>query len=188
MKKITLLLLLILTAYSFSAEFNVISFKKNKMDLAGRRNPVNDKEGNPCALIRISSDLENMKCEGDGILKKGRESSGNYYVYISQMSKNITFVSENLNTKVYEFPIPLESTIVYNIELSKNDGLTNLNTVKKLIASEDPDIKGIISNLQVAPFNENIISFEVRSAEDIGMEADKTIKLFLLQQNMAHQL
>ena len=179
MRKIILLLLLISTAYLSCAEFDVISFNKNKMDLAGRRNPVNDDEGNPCALIRISSDIGDVKCEGEGIVKKGRESSGNYYIYISQMSKNIIFKSENLNTKVFEFPMPLESTIVYNVELSQNDGLTNLNTVENLIASEDPEIKGIISNLQVAPFNENIISFEVRYDIDIGMEADKTTKLFL---------
>ena len=179
MKKIILLLLLTSTAYLFSAEFNIISFKKNKMDLAGRRNPVNDDEGNPCALIRISSDVEDVRCEGEGIAKKGRESSGNYYLYISQMSQSITFTSENLNTKVFEFPMPLESTIVYNIEVSKNDGLTNLSTVENLIASEDPEIKGIISNLQVAPFNENIVSFEVRYDIDVGMEADKTTKLFL---------
>lgn len=178
MKK-TVLILLILTAYSFSAVFDVKLFKKNKMDLAGRRNPVDDGTGNPCALIRVKSDVEELKFKGNDIVKMGIESSGKYYIYINQMAKGIKLMGKNLEPMDYEFPIPLESTIVFDLELSKKDGLTNLDTIEKLIKSEDPEINGIISNLQVAPFDKNIISFEVRSASDIGMEADKTIKLFL---------
>lgn len=178
MKK-TILILLILTAYSFSAVFDVTLFKRNKMDMAGRRNPVNDDEGNPCALIRVKSDLEELKFEGDDIVKMGIESSGKYYIYIAQMAEGIKLLGKDMEPMNYEFPIPLESTIVFDLELSKNDGFTNLETVEQLLKSEDPEINGIITNLQVAPFNSNIISFEVRSAADIGMEADKTIKLFL---------
>jgi hypothetical protein len=44
---------------------------------------------------------------------------------------------------------------------------------EELLGGDDPEIKGYISNLQQAPFNENIISFEVTSA---GTEA---VKLYL---------
>jgi len=178
MKKI-ILILLILAAYSFSAVFDVTLFKKNKMDLAGRRNPVNDTTGNPCALIRVRSDLEDLKFEGEDIVKMGIESSGKYYIYISQMSKGIRLLGKNLEPIDFEFPIPLESTIVFDLELSKNDGLTSSEPIEKLIKSDDPEIMGNISNLQVAPFDNNIISFEIRSAEDLGEESDKTVKLFL---------
>ncbi|MCK4978888.1 MAG: hypothetical protein KAS62_00760, partial [Candidatus Delongbacteria bacterium] len=49
-----------------------------------------------------------------------------------------------------------------------------LNEVKELISSNHEEIgNGIISNLQMAPFNENLISFEVLDPDD------PTIKLFL---------
>ncbi|MCK4979622.1 MAG: hypothetical protein KAS62_04455, partial [Candidatus Delongbacteria bacterium] len=49
-----------------------------------------------------------------------------------------------------------------------------LNEVKEIISSNNEEIEmGNISNLQIAPFNENLISFEVDDAED------PTIKLFL---------
>ncbi|MDA3885212.1 MAG: hypothetical protein PF638_06420, partial [Candidatus Delongbacteria bacterium] len=178
MKKI-ILLLLISTAYLFSAKFDIISFNKNKMDLAGRRNQMNDDTGKPCALIRVKSDVEELKFEGNDIVKSGIESSGKYYIYISQASKSITLLGKDVDDTEFEFPIPLESTIVFDLELSKKDGLTNLSTIENLVASEDPEIKGIISNLQVAPFSENIISFEVKYDSDVGMEADRTTKLFL---------
>ena len=177
--KIILITLLLGITYLFSVEFDVISFKKNSIDLAGRRNVVNDDEGNPCALLRVKSDLDQLKFEGAGIVKKGMESSGNYYIYIKQMSNSITLIGKDINSMEFEFPVPLESTIVYNLELSKRDGLTNLDTIENLISSENPDTKGTINNLQLAPFNENIISFEVEFASDMGFEDDKTIKLFL---------
>ncbi|MCK5759754.1 MAG: hypothetical protein KAH33_00570 [Candidatus Delongbacteria bacterium] len=177
--KIILITLLLGITYLFSVEFDVISFKKNSIDLAGRRNVVNDDEGNPCALIRVNSDLDQIKFEGSGIVKKGMESSGKYYIYIKQMSNSITLIGKDINSMEFEFPIPLESTIVYNLDLSQRDGLTNLEAIENLISSEDSEIKGTINNLQSAPFNENIISFEVKFASDMGFEDDKTVKLFL---------
>ncbi|MBN2790267.1 MAG: hypothetical protein JXR69_08765 [Candidatus Delongbacteria bacterium] len=178
MKK-SILILLIFTAYLFSAVFDVTLFEKNKMDLAGRRNPVNDKTGNPCALIRVKSTLEELKFEGQDIVKKGVESSGKYYIYLSQTAKSIKLTAKNIEPMEFNFPIPLESTIVYDLELSKKDGLTDLGTIENIISSEHPEINGIINNLQVAPYNNDIISFEVKYDSDIGMESDKTVKLFL---------
>lgn len=46
-------------------------------------------------------------------------------------------------------------------------------TMEDIIAGDDPELNGYISNIQVAPFDNNLLSFEVTTTED------KSIKLIL---------
>lgn len=49
----------------------------------------------------------------------------------------------------------------------------NVQGLKEVISGDNPQIKGYILNLQVAPFNKNLVSFEVEN------DNDTTVKLFL---------
>ena len=49
----------------------------------------------------------------------------------------------------------------------------NVENLKQVISGENPQLKGFIQNLQIAPFNKNLVSFEVEN------DNDPTVKLFL---------
>ena len=99
MKK-TIILILITIGILFSAEFKVISFEKNGMDLTARKNSTKliDVNGNVCAIVKVFTDLKYLYSTGDMVhVKHGialYDEAARYPRFSEQVTKQgLNFVS-----------------------------------------------------------------------------------------------
>jgi len=119
---LTFVAFLLLSADAFPAKFKVESFYKDESDLAARRFERQDINGESCAMVKISTDLQKLNFQsgfgivGDVIYKKGQ-----YWVYLSPGEQRLSFYKTGFVRLNYNIPIPIHSLDVYHMVLTATD-------------------------------------------------------------------
>lgn len=117
MKKIQFILILVMAALTFSAQFEIAKdIAERSGDLSVQQYPVKDVNGDWCALLKVFTDIKDIQFKGNGY-EKHDYRDGIYYVYMFNGSKNLTFIKDGYTTKPHNFPISLKSNVVYGIEI-----------------------------------------------------------------------
>ena len=103
MIKIYLILLcLFVSLQGFSQSLVVESFKAKSNDLTARVKERKDLNGNPCALIKVELPIKDILFEGN-VVGDVEWKKGEYWVYMSQGSRNIKIKSDNYRPLFVDF-------------------------------------------------------------------------------------
>jgi hypothetical protein len=145
LRLILLLVLLGFNTVSFANYFKIESFKAVPEDhdaqLAGRK----DNNNQPCAIIKIMTDIEGLTFESStSLVGSVIFMQGEYWLYVPKGEKKIKIIKEGFTTlevNYTDYDIDIESSKVYVMELRSDD--TPMDTPN--IKYPKGDIK-IISN------------------------------------------
>ena len=101
-KNYLILLCLFVSLQGFSQSLVVESFKANSNDLTARVKERKDLNGNPCALIKVELPIKDILFEGN-VVGDVEWKKGEYWVYMSQGSRNIKIKSDNYRPLSVDF-------------------------------------------------------------------------------------
>lgn len=101
-KNYLILLCLFVSLQGFSQSLVVESFKANSNDLTARVKERKDLNGNPCALIKVELPIKDILFEGN-VVGDVEWKKGEYWVYMSQGSRNIKIKSDNYRPLFVDF-------------------------------------------------------------------------------------
>ena len=109
-----ILLGLMVTIPSIGQEVIIKNFEEKQSDLQARTNPRADRNGNPCALVKVVIPiLEGATFEGWIIDTK--YVPGEYQVYVPEGTKKIKLRHPNILPTDIEFPFPLVGKHTYQV-------------------------------------------------------------------------
>jgi len=128
MKKTIIMLVVLLGAFSyvFADEFVVKSFEPVISDLAARKYEKLDINGDPCAIIKVKTDLNLKSLLFDSNLgiedRKDKEKEGESWLYVSPTEKRLTIAKEGFIKLSYIIPVVVKSSHVYEMVLTSKGG------------------------------------------------------------------
>jgi len=119
--KITgLFIALFATTALFAQQITVKSFDIMTNDLEARTNPVEDQNGDKCAIIKIETTITGFNFDGDMLgIKKIKEDIGEIWIYVPPKSKSLTIKHAKYGIlRSYAYPLKIEPETVYIMKLS----------------------------------------------------------------------
>lgn len=113
------LLIILLAAFSFQTlsaqEFDIREFKAEPSDLAARRNQMLTVNGEPCALIKVTTNIKGMQFDSNiGIVDVTHQTDG-YWVYIAPRERRVKLMADGFISLDVDMPEPARSHIVYQL-------------------------------------------------------------------------
>ena len=105
----------------FSAKFKIDSFTRLADDLRVGKEVVKDINGDTTALIKVKTDLNQLQFESNLYPAKIEKKTGEYFIYLSEGDRKISFLKEGYQRKDYYFPEKIKANIVYYLKLSSED-------------------------------------------------------------------
>jgi|AntRauTorcE11898_2_1112593.scaffolds.fasta_scaffold04834_3 formylglycine-generating enzyme required for sulfatase activity len=118
----TFILLAFMLLFAFQAvadEFEVKSFEKDENDLAARRYERMDINGEPCALVKIKTDLDGLGFEsGVGIVGDVEYKEGQYWVYLVSGERRLSIYKTRFVRLDYSIPLTVKSYDVFHMVLT----------------------------------------------------------------------
>lgn len=130
MKQLLLSIVLFLMGIQINAqELSIKSFVENTKDLSASTNPRNDKNGTPCALVKVRIAAQGVKFEGY-VIGDVEYKTSEYLVYMAKGSKRLTIKLEGylpLDITFSDFGTnTLESKMTYLLTISKEPMTNNM--------------------------------------------------------------
>lgn len=190
----TKLVLFILLSFSFlfSAEMIITKPLTEQMgDLTLRQSPKTDFSGNPCALVKINTDLDPFDEIGSNrtpvdIVTK----TGEVWVYLSAGDKRLYLSKSGYARLIYDIPLQLQSNTVYSMTIMARGEEVEVTTLTFNLNIEDVVISRegkapISATSTIAPFRlprgkYNFI-FEKQGyqtqTKEIILQDDKTVEI-----------
>ncbi len=139
---LSLILLVSVVPRIYANEFVVQSFDKVENDLSARIYERKDANDNPCAIIKIRSDIPkpfvfdaNLGIEGNAEYKDNNE----IWIYISAGERQLTIAKDGFVTLKYAIPQTIEKSSVYSLVLRAKD-----NKISVVIISDPSDAEKYI--------------------------------------------
>jgi len=191
MKNYLTILFLIMTWITFSAQFQIVSdIKELAGDITAQKFGQKDVNGQWCAILKIHSDIKDMRFEGFGYEKHDYDNeTGIYLVYLQPQSKNLRFIKSDFAAKNYEFPYKLKSNSVYQMEVISEGEEKKIEDIAITIQTEpngvtayiDGEKKGISEQIKTSVgthelklekegFQSKIITIEVSASKTLFKE------------------
>ena len=136
--KLLLAFFIFISVYLFSAEMIVTKpLIENTGDLTLRQSPKTDMSGNPCALIKLNTDLLPFdKIESNRTPVAVEKKIGEVWIYVSAGEKRLYFSKSGFAKKIYDIPIDLKGNVVYSMTLiGKGAGAEKVDNVVNLTFS-----------------------------------------------------
>lgn len=115
-----LFFILSLAAFDSNAQrFEVSSFRMLPNDVTAFINPVNDLNGDPCALLKVQASEDFAFSTPLGIVNR-TDQTGEIWLYIPKGSKKITLKHPQWGVlRDYKFPMKIESHITYEMKVEE---------------------------------------------------------------------
>lgn len=189
--KLVLFILLSFT-FLFSAEMIITKPLTEQIgDLTLRQSPKTDFRGNPCALIKINTDLEPFDEIGSNrtpvdVINK----TGEVWVYLSAGDKRLYLSKGNYARLIYDIPLQLQSNTVYSMTIMGRGEEVEVTTLTFTLNIEGVVISRenkapITATSTVAPFRlpsgKYNFTFEKRGyktqTKEIILQDDKTVDI-----------
>lgn len=119
-KKYILLILILIPFLSFAQDWKVVNFQDDPSDLHARTQQRIDYNKNPCALIKIIIDSNDVKFSGD-IVGDVKKENGYWYVYVPEGTRWLTIIENGLPIELdfRESEIDPKQKVTYILELRK---------------------------------------------------------------------
>ena len=153
---------------AFGQKLSVESFEYLPKDLTARTSPRNDRNGTPCAVIRVGIALQGVVFDGNTI-GKPIYNTGEYLVYMPEGSKQLTIRHDSylpLTVVFADYGIDkVESSSTYRLTIPTS-GVTP--------SSQQPEGNFLVMN--VTPVTSRVI---IDEGEPTAVKADGTLKTYL---------
>lgn len=122
-----------------------VSFELKIEDLTAKRNPVLDRNGNACALLKvIAPRLDSLEFEGNYVVKV--ENKELYYnVWLANGAKRITLWHKDYLPLAKAFETPLEANCTYHWKISAPKEYKRYELIAKPIEELPNDLSAIVS-------------------------------------------
>ncbi len=133
---------LLLSVPGLSDEFKVISFKKDDLDISAITNSKKRLDDNdiPCSIIKVRSDITNLRFSASNPVVGNVELiNGEYWVYVSEGTRQLYIFTEGFIKFSYTFPIPIDKASVYVMVLTSKTGLRLDEGKGILLLTSEPD-------------------------------------------------
>jgi hypothetical protein len=146
--KLYFIVLLIICAVfpAYAQNISVKSFRELPNDMDARINqPVEDQNGEKCALIKVVTKLDGFAWEGGMLgITNVEKKTGEYWVYLPRGSKKISIKHDQLGIlRNYQFPVAIKKATVYEMKLTTADVETVVKPKKirsaYLVINSHPD-------------------------------------------------
>lgn len=128
-------LVLIFTVF-FSAlhcaaqEFEIRDFKKDPTDLAARRFEKTTVNGDPCALIKITTPIKGMQFDSNlGVVDVSHRDDG-YWVYVQPRERSLRIMATSYLSMDVPLPEPALASVVYNLVIAAKGMAQSSDLVK----------------------------------------------------------
>jgi LysM repeat protein len=164
---ITCVLFIAVTTSISGNEFVVKSFEQVGNDISARKFARTDVNENPCAIIKIVTDISqpfvfesNLGIEGRVEYKENNE----IWLYVSEGERQIIIAKDGFITLYYSLPEPVESISVYRLVLKAKE-----NKVSVVIISVPVDAEKFIDGKSVGTGN----SFDIEMGQRL-LEVSKS--------------
>lgn len=116
--------------FSSAQEFEIRDFKKDATDLAARRFEKTTVNGEPCALIKITTPINGMQFESNlGVVDVSRRDDG-YWVYVQPRERNLRIMAANYLSMDVPLPEPAIASVVYNLVIAPKGRVQTSDLVK----------------------------------------------------------
>jgi len=142
MKHLIAIVIMLITIQLHADGFKVIVFNHVPNDISAITNNYKRLDDNDevCAIIKVRSDIKNLRFTASNpVVGKVDFINGEYWVYISGGTRQLSFFTEGFIKFSYNFPQDIEKAKVYILELSSTSG-SNLETGKgTLIITSTPE-------------------------------------------------
>ena len=138
-------LMLIATNNIFGQKtMEVAKFSKLDNDLMARvTKPVRDKDkGNLCALIRVVTNLTDLEIRPDALgIVEMEKHVGEIWLYVPYGAKILSFTHEGYYPLLYQYPLPIEEGVVYELRLSSHEtaGEATSQNVQMFVLTHSPE-------------------------------------------------
>ena len=135
MKKSTtiLFILFFILTYkeSYADEFEVKKFKHEALDLKARTNRVLDVNNQPCALLLIQTSVIDLGVSANtGIEGNIEFKNGEYWVYLPDGTRRISFFAKGITKLDYNFPERITGNEVYVMQLAVKRDVQPVGNIK----------------------------------------------------------
>ncbi|MBN2770567.1 MAG: hypothetical protein JXR90_07725, partial [Spirochaetes bacterium] len=121
MKK-TILLILISIGLVFSADFKLISYERDMLDMDARQSKIYDDNGNKTGLLKIHSDQSGLLLTSNlGVVETDKSHPGEFWAYLSQGEKYVKISKAGFSPFEFILEPSIESDMVYVLKL-KTEG------------------------------------------------------------------
>ena len=106
------------TSLSFGAKFVVESFEVRARDMTARTDEVKDVNGDPSALIKVQTDLEDLVFKGGFLVKYQYKGKGEYWVFVQPKTRRFKIRKNGYMPLDYEFGLKAKGSTVYKMKLT----------------------------------------------------------------------
>ena len=174
-RKICLLLFLLLSVMQgvLAQEMTVKSFELLSNDIIARTSPRNDRNGIPCAVIRVGIALQGVVFDGNTI-GAPVYNTGEYLVYVPEGSRQITIRHNSY--------VPLTVAFAdYGIDRVKSSTTYRLTVLKGGVTPSSQQPEGNFLVMNVTPATARV---SIDNGESRPVNANGTLKVYL--QNGSH--
>ena len=167
MNRIIILAIFLLSAMmAFGQKLSVESFEYLPKDLTARTSPRNDRNGTPCAVIRVGIALQGVVFDGNTI-GKPIYNTGEYLVYMPEGSKQLTIRHDSY--------LPL--TVVFaDYGIDKVESSSTYRLTVPTGAAPTPQRKGNFLIMNVTP---NSSQVSIDNGVSTATDSDGSFKVFL---------
>ncbi|MBN2857942.1 MAG: PEGA domain-containing protein [Candidatus Delongbacteria bacterium] len=118
MKTLKLLLLLVIAALSFSAQFVIVKdVYEDAGSITAQKYGYKDFNGDYVAILKVKTDIEGLSFKSMTLDKSEYMGTGIYHVYMQPGSRMLEFMKTGYISIKHQFPRQLESNKVYVIEV-----------------------------------------------------------------------
>ncbi|MEZ5195056.1 MAG: PEGA domain-containing protein [Bacteroidales bacterium] len=139
----------LLSSLTVSAdEFKIVSFAKTNNDLSARKFEEKDDNGEPCALIKVRTDIQGLNFQSSIGIVKIVSKEGDYWVYVSQGEKRLKIFKNGFKTLEYAISNAVKSYDVFVLELSSDSkGWVPSGKGSLSMRSEPPGVSVMIDGI-----------------------------------------
>jgi hypothetical protein len=131
----------------YSQEFDVREFKADPSDLAAIRFPRLSVNDEPCALIKVVTNVKGMQFDSNqGIVDMVHQEEG-YWLYVPPLERRIRLMAEGFLPLDLALPEPAVGNKVYNLVVTSKGVVGNLDVIPvNFIVEGHPDAVLIIGD------------------------------------------
>ena len=169
MNRIIFLAIFLLSAMmAFGQKLSVESFEYLPKDLTARTSPRNDRNGTPCAVIRVGIALQGVVFDGNTI-GEPVYNTGEYLVYVPEGSKQLTIRHDSY--------LPLTVVFAdYGIDKVESSSTYRLTIPTSGVTPSSQQTQGNFLVMKVTPPTSRVI---IDEGEPTAVKADGTLKTYL---------